>query len=837
MVYRLEYFKIFSILNHMKTALAVFIMLALFTIPSNIGAEEIEDSIVIDILPDRLISNSDALLIVRYEDAPFAPEIEQVLTSDNSILMVDKNSIRVVGSNVMINLYTFNAGNATITVIPKVGKPISEDVKVYHSSDKPAKLLIKILPDKFSYIGPKNGYIIAQLVNSANIPIKAKDDYTIELTSSNPNVVAFDDHMTIKEGEYFAIKEFSVKGYGESIIKARYDDLIAEGNIISYKPSEYRLDLKIAPEIAPAVKGQKVYAFVQLQDVNGVPIYADKDIEVNIEASTDDILTTPAIIKAGNNIAIAELIINTDKTCKDVEIDLSNRQDFDPCIELYALADGLKSNTAFLELREGVKDEFIQLSNRIGDNKTRITPVIFPLDGLKIIADGREKVVGVIQLMTVESDEFDLASAKPVLPSHNYIIDSNSKDNLILKMGSITIEKPYANSLIKARTGYVASEAEVEFYSENIDSMDVKFRLYGHSNVKLYVEPMVDYIVKGMDFPYMVYFKDDQGFAAYAYSDMSMLVSMDKDIAYVESGYIKRGDASIVLDSYALEQGDANVRFDFISNKDSITLNEGLTILSNDKSSLRLDITDSIPINTKGIGSVMLVDNGDNPMLAKEDIDVYLYTSNDLIKVPRYVTIPSGKHYATFLIEAYNMTGTTDITAFADGFDPLNASIKIINDNLNLTLSKDKEPMLNERISITLNATYNGKPISNADVAWDSRDALPIEYDTVTDEQGVADAIYLITKEHSMITATLRYNGLERSASIVLYVNSTDTQEKIVKDEIDTIDIKPNSTGIESNIEEEDDNNIKLPFDIEYLLIIPAVAGVGLSIRKRLRRS
>ncbi|GIU70582.1 MAG: hypothetical protein KatS3mg003_0061 [Candidatus Nitrosocaldaceae archaeon] len=805
--------------------LATILIVILLIQNIKVYGEELE--IEITTLPERLISNSNAMVVIQYRDGdhilPFTPEIESILSSNKTVINIDE-SLRIIGNNIIADLELMNSGEASITVIPKSGKPVSKTFKVYDSSNIPSKLLLKIVPSTFSYLGSSNGYLSVQLVNADGIPIRADKDYKIEL-SSNSNIVSLDD-VIIKEGEYYAIKRFSVKGYGNAVITAKYNDLESKASIRVIGPdNDIKLKLYIAPEIAPAMKGQRVYAFVQLQDSNGNPIFATNDMKIDIKTFTDDIITNPITIKAGESTGIAEMIINTDKSCSEVNIDLSSRNDFTPCIEVYAVTNGLKSESAFLELREYTTDDYIQIINSIEDPKPRLVPVLFP-SNMPIIADGKEKFIGVIQLMSKENGQFNLANTKPIVPTHSIPIYTNNEE--LIDIRDITIEKPYSTALVRAKTGYLAGDAKVELFGDRLEGSIVNIKLYGSKNVKMVAEPLIDNIMKNINFPYLIYFIDADGAAAYATEDLNLLISMDNEIISIEQNNIKRGSEGVLLNSIALDSGNVNITFEAIS-KDHIQATSSITILEKKGNKIDLNIPDKLIKNSKGLGSIQILDDT-LPLIADNDLNAYIYISdNKLLNIPKVVTIPQGRYFAVFPLETFNSTGTMELRVFIDGFEPLSKSIEIVEDEIKLLIESDSKPILNKHITLTLKALYRDQPLSNANVRWDNNKGLPIEYDILTDNEGIAKAKYLVTEEGEYkFIAKISYKGLEREIELKL-----NTEEIInTSDNTNTINSIDNINSTENDVNKKP-QKLNLPINIEYLLIIPAVAGIAFSIIKK----
>ncbi|MEM4275290.1 MAG: hypothetical protein QXK74_04955 [Candidatus Nitrosocaldaceae archaeon] len=759
-----------------------------------------EEELYITTMPSTLISNSDAVLIIEYNNMPFAPEIEEIFSSNKEVIRIREDTIRNVSNKILADLHILSSGNATITVIPKTGSPISKTLQVYESLDIPTKLDMKILPSSLSYIGPKEGYISLQLLNQKGIPIKADKDYIIRLSSSNPNIVSIDDAI-LKKGEYFTIKHFTINNYGEVIIKAMYNELTAESSITINGYSDLNLKLDVVPNIAPAVSGQTIYAFVQLQDSDGKPIYASNDMYIELESLNNKILKSPLFIKKGESFGVTKLTINSDEACDD-------------CIEIYAVYDRMISNTVNIELREAIRDDIMNIS-KIS------TPVFFAPD-IHIIADGKEKVIGVVQLMRSEG-EFTLDNAKPVIPQHDISINISSK---MIDIKDLVIEKPHSSSLISANTGYLAGSTSIEIFGSEVDSYESEISLYGHENVSMVTESLVNNVVVGMNFPYAIYFKDNNGIASYAPNNLNVLTSSTNNLA-VESSSIRRGDAIILLDVLALDKGDATIKFETV--KSNYKASSTMKILEEDEPTLKI-IMDEVMINsTKGLASVELIDSKGYPVNSINDIKIRIYTSNKILNLPNIVTIPQDKHYTIFPIETYNETGKSDIIFFVDGLEPINKSVEVIDDSIDLFLTNNNA-ILNEYLIITLNMSYKGYPINNAEVRWNNTKGLPIEYDILT-YNGTAKAKYLITEEgeHKFV-ANVKYNGIERSKTLVLNIINNKVENELMNETIDSMEVSKEPTDIRYLLSSYIQ---KIPIDIKYLLLLPALISIVFSILRK----
>jgi len=84
----------------------------------------------------------------------------------------------------------------------------------------------------------KKGYVAVELANDAGIPIKARQDMTITLTTDSNIVNLQNTQLTIKTGDYFVIGEFEVKNDGTTQISASASSMATVSTSVTVATAE-----------------------------------------------------------------------------------------------------------------------------------------------------------------------------------------------------------------------------------------------------------------------------------------------------------------------------------------------------------------------------------------------------------------------------------------------------------------------------------------------------------------------------------------------------------------------------------------------------------------------
>jgi hypothetical protein len=779
-----------------------------------------EFSIKISTIPSMLVSNSEGFLTIQayYKDepTPLVMDILDIRSSEPDILSVDKDSIERVGDMVLVRVIPLKSGSTNITVITKdPNLKSSTEIKVYDAADKPVKLAIVAKPSSFSYIGPHNGYVSIQLLNSLDEPIIADKDYDIIITSSNRSILDLNTMVKIKKGENNVHIPFNLnpENGGNVIITASYNDITASTTITNDGIKGQVLKL-YAMKVIPASKGQIAYAFVQLQDSNGRVLYADRDIDVEVRANTHDIIGGRGTINKGESTAIIKLIVNTDTPCNDDK----------ECITLTAKSKDMVSNNVNVLLREPIIEDYTSRPKSINNiDQLKIYAKLYP-DDIPIVADGKSKVIGALQLVTYNNKE-----EIPVIAYSDTMIDLVSDDKTIIMDSRVTIPKGRNMELVNANLGYNAGDVTLKSLADYVENNAIRLSIQGHKDVKMYAEPLIYKVPSSsIGFPYIIYFKDSDGNASYAIDDINIRIN-GGNVIVKGLNSIEKGGSNIVVNITSINSR-SDLHIDGVGLYTRYELYESVTPSARDKARLEINIPDTMTAGSRYVASIQLLYKG-IPLRASDDTKVVLFSISDIINIPDNISIKNDKYFTLFTIEA-NRSGTADLTVLADGFDPIDRKIKVVDDRLSISINADKNVSRMDIFDVTLSVKYADTPLNNMGVKWSSDLAvLTSIYDSSTDPNGIAKAKFLAYKEGIIkVTAIVNGYGIERSASINIdarnkisdNINSANNDTIITNDTIIALDGSAN----ENNIDIFTQLRYNLSSYAEYIMMIPAIAGI-----------
>lgn len=802
---------------------------------NNNGSSNANLRIDISTIPSKLVKGSEGFLLVQIynnnEPAPFVVEIQSITSSDPEVLSIDKDSIERVGNSLMIKVVPLKSGSTIVTLVTKDLnlKPISKEIYVYESIDKPSKLGLTVKPSSFSYLGPLDGYIAVQLLNALDEPVVADKDYNIWLSSSNTSILDINTNIRISKGENFAYMHFTVnaKNNGTATVTARYGDMIASADI-TFEGTQGKVLRLYAVDIAPALKGQVTYAFVQLQDSNGRVIYADRDINVEVRADTKDIIGGTGVIRKGESTAIVKLIVNTDNPC------VSESKVQSACISLVAISKDMVSEPVKIDLREPIIEDYTSHPKSIGNDYLKIYAQLFP-SSMPIIADGKNKVIGAIQLISY-SDNASKGDrlARPVIASTDTVIDLISSNKLAMMDTKVTIPKGRSMELVTASMGYNASSTKVSVLADYLENGILDLDIQGHKDVSIVAEPLIGKIPYAIPFPYVIYFKDSEGKTSYVTDDINVRIDTDGMSIKQGSNSLKKGGSTLLIELEALRKGNVKVYLEAIGINSRYESYSSIDVAYFDNSNITLDMymQDVMLVGSKYLASVQLLYK-DYPFSADEDTRIIVFSNSNNISTPTNISIVRGKYFTFFTIEVnYKSDNKVNITVLADGFNSINKEINVIEDRLSIKLDSNESVNKMDVFDVTLNVSYANMPLSNMSVKWNADLAvLTSIYDDVTDSNGIAKAKFLAYNKGTItISARVYGYGIERSASIK--VNSIEEKGANSNNSNNNgNDIIANSsitTTEENNKDVSIFNNLtsKLPIDAEYLVMFPALAGI-----------
>lgn len=817
--------------------------------------------------PQKLIHDTNASLLIYAVDnkgnpLPIKIPTVSVTSSDPSVVEIKDISSSQFDNSVKVDIRAGKIGTAIVAAAANGFLSSAVTLEVVGDAYKPEGLVVKAVPSSFAHFGPYKGYVSVQLINFFGNPVVADEDIVINLSSSDPSVVSLKKEEVIKRGENFIVNEFAVTGPGVTLLQAEVPGKWKESAEITVSQPKAPLQLKFyaAPQIAPAMQGQFLYGFVQLQDANGIPVKADRDIPVNIISDSSDIRGGTGVIKKGSTSTVIKLTVNTNNQCFDAGLDRAPQNpNFDPCVELVAVAKGFKSQSALVELRKPVTRVDLSPDTRFDDPKyVKIDPVFFPVSidtksaqvniepvvNMPILSDGKDQSIGVIQLMRfVDSDgdgKIDLSGVNgsgepcpavgttcPVINFTDLPIFAESDDDFMMQIKSTVMEKGKSSSLVNASVGYQGGTTQITTVAEFFGQTFTQFTLQGHTGLSLAAEPLISNIMAKSEFPYLVYLKDSEGMAAYSIGDMKLSISKsDKpeaeigssksttEILEIEPGMLHKGSSTSLLQASSKGKGSSTLTVQgsikdlVFSTTNTITMNVQLP------EKLGFFIPNIILGNAKYTVPLQVFDKDGFPIKTVSDVEILLVPSTrSIISTPESVLLPKGEYYTTLLIEAKG-DGTTEVTALANNFQSSKINVQVTSPQPTATLVPSTQTVkAGETFTVTLNSKYMEMPLRDLHVKWSSDKATLVESNESTDELGIAKAKFVMKEESPfVINADISAPGYKTSE---LTVNmQTDIREPIETTRTETSG-QVGNTGM-------NDMLAKSP----YFLILPAIGGV-----------
>jgi len=813
-------------------------------------------------VPQKLIHNTDAILLVYAVDnnenpVPIKIPTISVTSSDPSVVEITDVSSGEFDNSVKVGIHAGKIGTAIVTAAAQGFLSSEVTLEVVGDAYKPEGLLVKAVPSSFSHFGPYKGYVSVQLINFFGNPVPANEDLVINLSSSNPDVVSLNQQVTIKRGENFIVKDFTVLKPGITLLQAEVPDKWKESARITVSQPQTPLQLKLyaAPQIAPALQGAFVYGFVQLQDANGVPIKADKDITVNIFSDNIKVRQGTGIIKKGSTQTVILLRVDSNQDCiGDNNGDLApNNDNFDPCIELTAVSKGFKTQSVLVELRKPITRSDLSTETRFDDPTSKIEPVIFPapidasssqtniepIMSMQSLADGGDQAIGVVQLMEFLDEDgdgkVDLSScvvngvasyencSQPVVTPLDLHLIAESGDEFMMQIKETMIEKGDTSALMGAKMGYQAGSTEMTVVAEFFGESFTKLTVYGHSGISLAAEPLISEIMAKTNFPYIVYFKDSDGMSAYSPGDMPLSISKldvpeaeigtsktTTEILTIESGMIRKGSSTSLLQATSKGKGSSTLTVEG-SVKDLVfSAANTITMSTQLPEKLGFFVPSLILGNAKYTVPLQVLDKDGFPIKTISDAEILLVPSiSNVISAPKTVLLPKGEYYTTLLIEANN-DGRTEITALANNFQSTKLDVEVTSPVPELKLIPSIGlARIGDRFTVALDSKFVSLPVRDLQVKWSSDVATLVESDEVTDESGSAEATFVMNRASPFFVKAEVSGPGYRPTEVMLNMQT----EAIVEPASGVIE--PSNKGFLDTLTSN-----------AYFLVLPAIGGV-----------
>ncbi len=766
------------------------------------------------LLPEKLLEYTEGTLqiFVQVDNLMIPREIVGLKTTSS-----DSSIIKIIGMEpgndfiTNIKIQALKPGEAKIALAAPGFNSKEISLKIYDNNNFPTQIQMKVTPNAFPVDGPKFGYVGVELLTTSGLPTKAETDTIIKFSTPNNDIIKLEkNEVLIKKGEYFALNEFTVLGSGEPIIFAESDGMKKISSFIQVQEAAepYKIQIYAYPSIFTSYSNPNAYVIIQLQDNDGVPVIAEKDIRVTLTSSNPRVDVNSSTNFDEVVFQSKELIIEKGSywahTSFKPRPDLGGFTDSD--FQIYTISastdDFLSTSTPITVIHQRIG------STDAGQIKGGVLigegPAIF--SDVPFLTTGKKELMGVVYLESTVSiiEQLDYLApgsstvfasitdevTLPVMTSKDVELNIASSSLNTVNFVNPIVEQGSNAALVFGNTGTVApKDCSMEFYlTDNEGVKTVTGNPYGpvKDSLSLTVEPLIPKILAGADFPLLGYLneassgssdagsdsgesscysgsssddeEDESGrFGVTQFTKDTILTFSADDYVNIESAIIKQNQPYALLSAKSNKVGTTSFEVRGSDLKSSVSLQSHTT----DPTSFGLSYAKSTLPGTTTLSVIQVLDSAGNPVYAKKDIEITLVSNNEsVLEVPSNIIIPKDDYRTFFEITTHN-EGNSEIAILSEDL-PLakfDLNVKGIQPKLNINIAGSG--LVDEVMRATLSVSYPGIGLSaeGLDVKWVISNAEILNEQTKTNENGQA-SIELTSKNPTTTSIKAIVNGI-----------------------------------------------------------------------------
>jgi len=650
---------------------------------------------------------------------------------------------------------------------------------------------MKLTPKDFPIDGPKFGYFSVETMTTSGLPTKAENDVIVRISSPNTNVVEIeDDKLVIYKGDYFAIGKFSVKNSGDAIIYAESVGMKKINDVVHVRKASTPLEIKlyIAPTTFNSYSNPSGYAVIQLQDAEGIPVKAEKDIPVTLSVENPD-----AEINVSHDFE--EILFES----KNLVIKQGAYSAYTSFVPRPNLGDFTSNDQQTFTISTSAEDYLSRGSSIIITHQE-----IGALQGegpakmevLPFLTTGENELIGIMYFEAIlaevaeqiEDDSFitNFDVAVPVMANADLEINVASSGLSTVKTRPVFFDKGENVALVFGKTGTVIPEEGKDLELYVTDNQGVK-TVIGEpegpleENLNLVTESLIPKILAGERFPVLAYLletedsdevttasddeeeEEDGRIGVTHFIEDTVISFSANEYVEIEPEIIKQNQA------YALIMADSKKVGSTTLTALGSTLESSLSITSHttDPTTIFLSYPKIIIPDTQNIITIQVLDSAGNPVYAKEDIQISLISNYEpTIKIPGLVTIPKDSYRVFFELDAKE-EGLVEVSALAEDLSLAKFDFRVKGLNLELSLSTAAAIDINEETLSKLSVEYTGVALSpeGLEVEWLVTGGDILQKDSVIDKNGEA-TIIVEAREASGIEIKAVVNGVGMSDEV-----------------------------------------------------------------------
>lgn len=768
--------------------------------------------------PKKLLEHTEGIIHVYVLNgeriSPTIIDGLKVSSSDNSILEV-REVKQTENFSTEIKIFAKEPGTVNLSLAAPGIKSKEIPINVYTNNNHPTKLLLKTTPNDFPVDGPKFGYVGIELATTGNLPTIALEDTVVKISTPNTDIITLQDsEILIPKGEYYALTKFDVRGSGDAIIFAESEGIkkVSEFIHVRKAASPLQLQLYVFPENFNSFSSQIGYAIIQLQDADGIPVKADKNISLRIGVENPN---------SGINTShdFEEFLFKS----KELVIEEGRYSTFS--------AFSIRPNTSsFTSEFEQTYNFFITADNYIskGDSVKVTHDEIGSLEGkgpaitktIPFLTTGEREILGVTYFETdVEVSRQDGTSTLgttnrervtvkvPVMSSEDFSVDIASSNLETVNPDDVVIPKGKNAGLIFGNTGTVIPDegTSLEFYvTDNKRTVTVSGDPNGplEDDLNLVVEPLIPKILTNSEFPVIGYLvetesedketttntedEEEDGRIGVTHFIKNSVLTFSADEHFeIPPEIISQNQEYAIVTAHANKLGSSAITAQAIGLETTVSLES----MTTDPTIIELSFAENILPMTKNVASVQLLDSAGNPVYAKHPIELKIVSNNQKsLQLPETIVFEKGDYYKSFEINAIS-EGSTEVTILAENLPMTNFHLNVNGFHPEISLNAPNSIEQGAELSAELTVKYlqSDLPVENFDVIWNVVGGSILDEDLTTDSKGKAKIkINQIDADNLEIHVTvngLGFTDLKTQKNIAVIADLTSDQIRDVHSE------------------------------------------------------
>ena len=293
------------------------------------GNKNHASTLLVKITPDTFTTSgpSEGYIAVELADEDGFPVIakEDTVVSLNT---ANRDKIEIASQNLLIKKGEYyshtkftikNSGEATIYLTSNGIETATSTITIQEDEDLTVKMYT--YPNTMSIHDATQGFVIAQLQDSSGRPIIAQKDITVYYRVADSDfeeATNYSSNYKQKSTGYFQIPKGSYWGYTQYSLPEGLEDkyelsistedpLVVETQEIEAKDLELIDDKLVQFKTVPvlATGKRELVGVVYLEDEDGNPVVAEKELAIKIDSTDNKALTVEdVILKAGGQVAL-----------------------------------------------------------------------------------------------------------------------------------------------------------------------------------------------------------------------------------------------------------------------------------------------------------------------------------------------------------------------------------------------------------------------------------------------------------------------------------------------------------------------------------------------------